>query len=138
MKITSRFGLVFFIITFCIVQGYTQYNRYFYDYASSENISELNFDTPADIKFVEWESNSFLFEYFVSIANIPRNTFNSLLKTDRYILQKSLNQETLNVFIDKSAFRTFVSSSGQVEENITLTIYYPKEFRPDGQSLQRK
>ncbi len=115
-----------------------QNNKYIYRHFESKGVDKVAFDTPAQLEFKKWESDNFLFEYHVKVGNVARNMYLSLLKTNRYNLQLEKTNQELLAFVEKAAFRIFSSSSGQAEENIVLTVYYPEEFDVSNNELQRR
>lgn len=115
-----------------------QNRKYFYSFKDAQGISQVEFKVPAEVKMVEWESNYLLFEYLVSVKNIPRNIFYSLVETPRYQLEHVMNSDNLLVQAVPAAFKVFNFSSGQAVENNELVVYYPNEYEPSDGKLIRK
>ena len=117
------------------LDGQAQYDRYFYNWSNRGDIESVTTNVPGEVVFKSWESNSFLFEYHIRISNVPRATFLALLKTGRYRLQEEHKDRNLHLFVDKGAFRIFVSDVGQAQEDVVLTIYYPEEYVVNGEQV---
>ncbi|HKK88372.1 MAG TPA: hypothetical protein VJ917_05950 [Saprospiraceae bacterium] len=134
MKLLSYIFLSLFLMSLS-VDSHAQYDRFFYDWSSIDQVETLTTKVPGEVVYKSWESNSFLFEYHIRVSNVPRATFLALLKTGRYSLEEELNQSNLHLSVDKGAFRTFISDVGQAQEDIVLTIYHPEEYQQSGEKL---
>jgi hypothetical protein len=137
MKLLSSFFTLVFLILF-VLKGQAQYDSYFYDWSSRDQVNTVTAKVPGEVLFKSWESNSFLFEYHIRVSNVPRATFLALLKTGRYRLQEERSDSNLHLSVDKGAFRRFISDVGQAQEDVVLTIYHPQEYEKSGEKLIRK